>query len=178
MIICKWFSGTKISQIKWYILSTNWTNYSLLGCQYKICSGIVFSAAQYDILLANSNGLTTLTKNSYMPKKNVQKGNHLIFLSHHMETFNKSLLLIRKYMHPTIVHNVRTSGDLNLALNLATRSWVVRGAICCNAPLISSSVTGLADVIVPAFEEDDPLAGTLLLDVEAGSSLTDEGFTS
>lgn len=79
-----------------------------------------------------------------------------------------------------------TSGDFNLALNLATRSDVVTGAFCNNTALISSSVTGpavdaepaledaLAADVDPAFAEDGvPLEGALPFEADVFSSFTE-----
>ena len=72
-----------------------------------------------------------------------------------------------------------TSGDLSLALNLATRSCVVTGVFCIRTALISSSLTGPEDVEDdPAFDDDGGVAGAtfvgaLLFDTEPFSSLTD-----
>lgn len=62
----------------------------------------------------------------------------------------------------------------SLGLNLATRSCVVTGAFCNNTALISSSVTGPADVVDTVFDDDDgvPL-GALLFEAETFSSLTE-----
>lgn len=72
-----------------------------------------------------------------------------------------------------------TSGDLSLALKLATRSCVVTGVFCIKTALISSSVTGPADDVDAVFDDDGgvPFEGTLFLEVGTVSSL-DEGFNS
>lgn len=66
-----------------------------------------------------------------------------------------------------------TAGVRSLALNFATRSWVVTGVFCIKTALISSSVTGPADDVPAALEEDDgvPFGGTLLLEGGAGSDV-------
>jgi len=70
-----------------------------------------------------------------------------------------------------------TSEDLSLALNLATRSWVVTGVFCLKTALISSSLTGPEAVAEdPGFDDDGgvPLGGALLLDAGPFTSLADD----
>lgn len=71
-----------------------------------------------------------------------------------------------------------TSGDLNLALNLATRSCVVTGVFCDKTALISSSLTGPEAVVEgPAFDDDGCgvlFGGGLLLEADPLTSLVDD----
>lgn len=71
----------------------------------------------------------------------------------------------------------RTSGDLSLALKLATRSCVVTGVFCIKTALISSSVTGPADDVGPVFDDGVGFEGPLLLGGGTVSSFK-EGFSS